>query len=44
MVSRIKIDFAFYKLTRDLENFKMKWGINNTLCEVSEEEELLLNV
>lgn len=33
--SRVKIEFAFCKLTEDLEMFNFKWGVNNCICEAT---------
>lgn len=36
--SRVLIDFCFYKSTKDLTTFEMKWCGNGALCSVVEEE------
>lgn len=36
--SQVLIDFCFYKSTKDLTTFDMKWCGNGALCSVVEEE------
>jgi len=35
--SCIQIEFTFYKLVRDMEMFRYKWGINQCICDVDED-------
>ncbi len=38
MKSRVLIDFCFYKSTKDLLTFEIKWCGNGALCSVVEDD------
>ncbi|MGH0181307.1 UNVERIFIED_CONTAM: hypothetical protein FKN15_010707 [Acipenser sinensis] len=42
LVSRIQVDFFYYRLVKDLDKFKQRWCEEGELCDVSEEGELSL--
>ncbi len=42
--SRVKIEFANYKLIENVEMFKHTWAINNCICEVIYDGSLILHV
>lgn len=43
VTSRIKAEFAYYKLIKNLICFKELWGLNEVLCTVDHEENLIVN-
>ncbi len=32
--SHINIEYAYYKMSDDLDSFRSKWGINQCVCEI----------
>ncbi len=34
MKSRLRIEFEYYRLNENIEEFKFKWAINNCICDV----------
>ncbi|MGH0124275.1 UNVERIFIED_CONTAM: hypothetical protein FKN15_017962 [Acipenser sinensis] len=40
VVSRIRVDFEFFKLNNNPEDFQERWCVGDALCAVSEEGEL----
>lgn len=38
VMSRIKLDFCFYKMTKDLDKFILIWGVGGVLCDIENEE------
>jgi len=42
--TRIKIEYAYYKLVNNLEMFNCKWGINHCVCEVDIDGNLQVNI
>lgn len=41
--ARMRLEFCFYKETKNLEPFKQLWGWEERLCKVTEEEKLILS-
>lgn len=42
VVSRLKVDFAYFKLVSDLQGFQVKWCVGEAVCSVSEEGNLVV--
>lgn len=42
MVSRIKMEFAYFKMVHDLDNFERRWCIGEGVCAVTEEGQLVM--
>ncbi len=42
IANRIKTEFAYFKLTNNLDRFIEIWALNNVLCTVDDENELEL--
>ena len=36
VIARVRVEFEFFKLTRNVEVFVNKWDIDNVLCSVDE--------
>ncbi len=43
VTSRIRAEFVFFKLTKNLVCFKETCGLSNVLCTMDHEENLILN-
>ena len=41
---RVKVEFAYYKLVNDVDSFLGIWALGGLLCEVDEEERLVLRL
>lgn len=37
MAARLKIEFAYYKMVSDIDEFILIWGVGNVLCNVVNE-------
>ncbi|MGH0166349.1 UNVERIFIED_CONTAM: hypothetical protein FKN15_066770 [Acipenser sinensis] len=40
VVSQIRVEFEYFKLVSNLEDFQERWCVGDALCAVSEEGEL----
>lgn len=43
VTSRIRAEFVFFKLTKNLVVFMETWGLSEVLCSIDNEEDLILN-
>lgn len=44
VAARIKIEFVYFKLVNDIIKFSEIWVVENFLCEVGEDEMLVLKM
>lgn len=44
IATRIKAEFAYFKLMNDMDKFIEIWALNDVLCSVDYENELVLNL
>lgn len=44
MAARIKIEFGYFKLVNNIMDFSAIWSVGRFLCEVGEDETLILKM